>query len=89
MRMLAQSQNTAPRLNAYTLYGSNPVRLVSRAPSMVNPVPNHFSAVNVIIVLVYVLGCWLSTAELVERSDFVIPKIRASAGSGLDELPAW
>ena len=52
MRMLAQSQNIAPRLNAATFQGSHVPKLVNTAPSMVNAVPNHFSAVNVIMFLV-------------------------------------
>ena len=46
MRRLAHNQKTAPRLNAVTFQGSNPPRLVSRAPRMVNPVPSHFSRVR-------------------------------------------
>jgi hypothetical protein len=52
MRMLAQSQNIAPKLNAATFQGSKLPMLVNAAPSMVNAVPNHLSSVNVIMFLV-------------------------------------
>ena len=65
MRMLAQSQKRAPRLNARTFQGSHEPRLVSRAPRIVNPVPSHFSvSVLIIIQLLYDLCAKLSTKKI-------------------------
>jgi len=58
MRTDAHNQNPAPRLNAQTLYGSNPVKLVSRAPIMVNAVPSHFSVFSVSVIIVVLYGQW-------------------------------
>jgi len=68
MRTEAHNQKPAPRLNAKTLYGSSPPRLVSRAPSMVKLVPSHFSKFKFIIVLLYDLLAVVST-NLKQISD--------------------
>ena len=46
MMVAASNQPRAPMLKAHTLTGSCPPRAVSKAPRMVNVVPNHFSAGN-------------------------------------------
>jgi hypothetical protein len=46
MMVAASNQPRAPMLKAQTFQGSCPPRAVSKAPRMVNPVPNHFDAGN-------------------------------------------